>query len=266
MKPMKDKAPTRPILRYYGGKWRIAPRILAHFPPHRIYVEPYGGAGSVLLRKPPAAIEVYNDIDADIVNVFRVLRSADGARQLRQACSLTPWSRRELLSPIDRSDPVEWARQVVFRAFASRRGAPITAPPAFRHTLQRPLSAEWQRWGGQVQAFTDRLSLVTIEERDALQVMQDYDTPATLHYVDPPYMTDTRTNKRIYKQEMDLWEHSRLLEACKELRGMVVISGYQTGLYRDMLEGWHTARISAQVDSCRAATECLWMNFEPDKK
>lgn len=88
--------PTRPIMRYYGGKWRLAPWIIQHFPPHLVYVEPFGGAGSVLLQKPRSRGEIWNDLAGEIVNVFRVLRNRKKAAELERTLRLTAFARAEL--------------------------------------------------------------------------------------------------------------------------------------------------------------------------
>ncbi len=85
----------RPVLRYHGGKWKLAPWIISHFPPHRIYVEPYGGGGSVLMQKQRSYSEVYNDLWGVVVNVFRVLRDPSQAAELERVIRLTPFAREE---------------------------------------------------------------------------------------------------------------------------------------------------------------------------
>ena len=83
----------RPIVRYHGGKFLLADWIISHFPHHHGYVEPFGGGGSVLLKKGRCHFEVYNDLDGEIVNLFRCMR--DNGERLRNLIRLTPYSRRE---------------------------------------------------------------------------------------------------------------------------------------------------------------------------
>ena len=83
----------RPPVKWYGGKRYLAKRIIEQFPPHRIYLEPFGGAASVLLNKEPVEVETYNDIDLRISRLFRVLREQGGAF-VRNA-SLVPYSQVE---------------------------------------------------------------------------------------------------------------------------------------------------------------------------
>ncbi len=110
--------PARPVLRWFGGKWKLAPWILSHFPAHRVYVEPFGGAGSVLMRKPRSYCEVYNDIDCEVVNLFRVLRDPGQAARLIADLELTPFSRDEFIAAYEPAeDPAELARRLVMRSF-----------------------------------------------------------------------------------------------------------------------------------------------------
>src|SRR5580658_8708284 len=88
---------TRPVLRYHGGKFRLAPRLLALFPEHRVYTEVYGGGASVLMLKPRCYSEIYNDLDGEVVNVFRVLQNRRKAKRLEALLRLTPFAREEFL-------------------------------------------------------------------------------------------------------------------------------------------------------------------------
>lgn len=117
MKMDTAAAVTKPVLRYHGGKWRLASWIISHFPAHRVYVEPFGGAASVLMQKPRSYAEVYNDLDGEIVNVFRVLQCPEKRARLCEMLHFTPYARAEFMlawEPTD--DPVEAARRVIIRA------------------------------------------------------------------------------------------------------------------------------------------------------
>lgn len=256
-------------MRYYGGKWRIAPSIVAAMPAHEVYVEPFGGAASVLLRKPRSACEVYNDVYADVMNVFRQLR--DSGEALLRGLFLTPYSRDEYVAAYETTtDPIEAARRFVFRSTAgigsdssSRMNGFRTSLADLRHTT----ATSWQNLPETLQDVVLRLRGVIIENRPALKVMEQYDAVHTLHYVDPPYVGGTRKRKeKGYAHEMKhVDEHRELIDFLKGLKGRVMLSGYPCELYADLLKDWHCVALKGGRDQVNGATkEMLWMNFEPE--
>lgn len=199
-------APWRPALRYMGGKWRLPPWIIKHMPPHRTYVEPYGGAASVLLRKARVFQEIYNDLDGEIVNLFRVLRDSAGAAELARLVELTPWARQEFeLSYEVSPDPVEAARRTVVRSFMGfgSTAVALRRKTGFRSGSDRNGKHPARDFAGMpdaLLAICERLRGVVIENRPALQVMAASDDPATLIYADPPYVHESRSQKRVNGQ------------------------------------------------------------------
>jgi len=257
--------PQRPVLRWHGGKWLLAPWIIEHLPQHRVYVEPFGGAASVLLRKERSYAEVYNDLDDEVVNLFNVLRS-DKAEDLVEALRLTAFARIEFKDAYeDTTDPVENARRLITRAF---QGFGSNAhnkrwQTGFRANSNRSGTTparDWRNYPDQLAFTIDRLRGVTVEHRDAMEVMQAHDGAETLHYVDPPYMPETRDKGHDYNHELTKQDHADLLEFLKTLKGMVVLSGYPHSEYDDALEGWERIERKALADGARARTEVLWIN------
>ena len=218
--------PQRPVIRYPGGKWRQAPGIIALFPPHRCYVEPFGGAGSVLLRKPRAYAEIINDLNDEIVALYRVLRDPDQASELERRLRLTPFARSEFAAAYTPSgDPIETARRLIVRAAMSfgSNGQVAKEATGFRACSTRPGSTpahDWASYPDVIARFTARLSGVVIESRPAIQVMEAHDAPDTLHYVDPPYLTETRGERgsKLYGRfEMTAEQHEELAECLRSL-------------------------------------------------
>lgn len=259
-------APERPVLRYFGGKWRLAPWVISHFPPHEIYVEPFGGAASVLMRKQRAKAEVYNDLDENTVNVFRVLRDPKSARRLLRLLRKTPFSRSELqLAMAQVDDPIERARRTIVRAFQGFASQPGVDRPGFRCATavqNTTAAADWISYAKALPAFTERLAGVTIECTDGLELIGRYDSDNTLYYLDPPYAPETRRSEEDYRHEMSESDHARMLEAIRKLKGMVLISGYQSQAYADL--GWANVEVEHYANGTnsekRKRTEVLWMN------
>ena len=254
--------PSRPIVRWHGGKWRLAPWVISHFPPHRIYVEPYGGGASVLLRKDRSYAEVYNDLDEEIVNLFRIAR--DQGDELIRRLELTPFSRVEFqASYAAASDPMERARQTVIKAYMGFGSSSITRVSGFRNSCTRSGTTpahDWARYPDALRATVARLQGVVIENRDAVNVMDQHDGPETLHYVDPPYLPETRNPGHDYAHELTQEDHEALLERLTTLRGMVVLSGYPSAKYDDALKGWTRLEKASMADGARPRTEVLWLS------
>lgn len=262
----------KPALRYHGAKFRLAPWVLKHFPAHGTYVEPFGGAAGVLLQKPRSYAEVYNDLDGEMANFFRVLRDPGQRAALTEALVLTPYSRDEFdaaWEPTD--DAVEQARRLCVRAQMGFGSAGATkGVTGFRIDTKRACSTAqhlWMEYPDSLAAVGARFAGVLIENRPALEVMPQHDGPDTLHFVDPPYVLGTRvlqgSGRVYYRHEMTDDDHAELLAALRELQGMVIVTGYESDLYTDALAGWRVERTASRISACRGTalrTEVLWMN------
>lgn len=259
----KAQTVTRPLLRYYGGKWRIAPQIIAQFPAHDVYVEPFGGGGSVLLQKPRASTEVYNDLDGEVCNVFRQMR--DNGELMTRLLNLTPFSREEFdISYEPTLDPVEAARRFIFRAAAGIGSDSAFRPAGFRLSLADGKHNTAQSWGNRAEAWaaiTARLQGVIIEHRPAVDVMRAFDRAGVLHYVDPPYIHTSRRSARAkYRHEMTDADHEALAECLHGLRGSVILSGYCSPLYRRLYKDWRRVDMAARDGANNERKEVLWIS------
>ena len=269
---MSALAPARPLLRYLGGKARLAPKIVPLLPPHEIYLEPFGGAAAVLAAKPRVRSEIWNDLDGEVVNLFQVLRSGAGAALIR-AVELTPYARAEHeLSYTPTDDPVERARRLLVRSHMGHgtNGTQIQLRNGFRIdgcTGGTRVAGEWADLPEQLERWIERMRGVQLEQRPAAQLIARYDAPNVLIYADPPYLPETRsasvrwtTGKCAYAHEMGPGDHEALLAQLVAARAMVVLSGYPSPLYDDALRGWRRLELAARAHRNAPRTEVLWIN------
>ena len=262
--------PTRPILRYHGGKWMLASWVISHLPKHRIYVEPFAGAASVFLQKPRCYAEVLNDQWEEVVSLFRCLQEPHKAEELQAKLELTPFSRSELdlaCSPGICTD-VEKARRLIIRSFmgygsdSSCRGT----KPGFRSNSNRSGTTpahDWVNYPAQIAAFTARLRGVVIENRSAVSLIPQHDSPETLFYADPPYPLSTRskTGAGSYAHEMSDDDHRELAQVLRSVKGMVVLSGYPCELYDcELYPDWCRVERPAIAHGALKRTEVLWLS------
>lgn len=236
-------------------------------PQHIGYVEPYLGSGAVFFNKPKSPIETIADIDGNVVRFFKTCR--EHPEELAYAVSMTPWSREEFLNCDfcgESVNDVEAARQFAVRcwqAFGARLGDKTgwrnTVGRDKRHGPDNPTM--WKRMPEVITQVADRLRDAQIENRPALEVIEHNNGPEILIYADPPYVKSTRTlNGDQYRFEMTDDDHVRLLDVLKKHSGMVMLSGYDCEMYRDMLAGWRMECIRTKAERGVPRTECLWMN------
>lgn len=269
-------APTRPALRWFGGKWRLASWVIEYLPPHDAYLEPYGGAASVLLRKPPAKLETWNDLHGRLVNFFRVLREQPGA--LVRALELTPYARAEYDQAHVRAlDPLEDARRFFVLSWQGRVGAAgdldlsrrtsgwrYAVSPTGRVTTSnggpRYAPRDFASAAADLPLVAERFRGVQIERAPALEVVARYDRPGVLHYVDPPYFDPTADLYSRYAHPMGEAEHVEMAEALHACQGMVVLSGRPSLLYDGLFGDWRRVDRQALTDAGLLAAESLWLN------
>jgi DNA adenine methylase len=257
-------AAIKPVLKYPGSKARMASWIVSQFPIHTHYLEPYFGSGVVFFNKPPAAHEVINDLDDNVVNLFRVIR--EHGAELAALIEMTPWARAEYeLCKNERSDdPIEQARRFVVQCWQGHSSAAGGRGSGWKngglHGADQMVVETWQRVPARVRAVIERLRSVEIEHRPALEVIERYAAPETLIYADPPYPKSTRNGKLYVEDSMTDADHLALLDVLDAHQGPVVLSGYACELYDHRLRYWTRRTLDALDTKGQRKIEVLWLN------
>lgn len=272
----KHKSEKKIAFGWYGGKFSHLDFLLPYLPNDaRHFCDVYGGSAAVLINREPAPVETYNDLDSELVNFFATLRHPEMGVRLQREIALTPFSREELTlacTPEDGLGSVERARRFYVRARQTRTGLAQTSSTGRWAqcvlTSRSGMAGAVSRWIGAIDGLppiVDRLMRVQIDNAPALEVIERYDTPDTLFYLDPPYVHEARGDKHAYFGEMSDLEHMELARTLHNIKGRAAISGYRSGLYDSVFSDWH--RVDAPEKICHSVRqlrqESLWMNYEP---
>jgi DNA adenine methylase len=258
------------ILQYPGKKNSIATWIINRFPndyQSMTYLEPFFGSGCIFFRKDRSAVETINDLDKEISNLFLQIR--DNPEELVLLLMNTPWSRDEYNLSFEATDnPIEQARRCIVR-FWFTIGANVRVKNGMRFEILRNtggLSNFHVSLPGIIAQASERLkhnrnSIVQIENRNVFELIPKYNRENVFMYLDPPYLLETRKNKRIYKHELTNDEHEELLKLICCSKAKIMISGYMNDLYCKYLSGWRLEQTIAKDQANNDKTECIWMNY-----
>jgi DNA adenine methylase len=262
------------VLKYPGSKWSMTDWIISNFPAgyeKMTYCEPFFGSGAVFFNKKRSLVETVNDLDGNVVNLFKVIR--ERPEELARLIEFTPWSREEYrLSYIKTGDELEDARRFLVRMWQAI-GAKSSDITGWRSNI-KSINGNVVQWSTvlpqNIIDISSRLKhsnnrLVQIENQPAAKMIERYNRKNVFIYCDPPYVMSTRNN-RIYACEMTDADHIELLELLLQHPGPVMISGYDNEIYNTLLEGWHKITRLANCEGGQQRVEVIWMNYEPPVK
>ncbi len=258
---------------YFGSKNKLAFQLCSNLPPHTCWVEAFCGSAALTLSKHKSPIEVINDIDGEIINVFKQLR--DKQDELCRLISLTPYAKDELENARKKSDldtELERARKFLVQAMMAVNGVFGKEKGGFSYSQsysRNGRDARVNRWYNLPNRLTEvieRLRDVRIDNRNAIELVKMFiNRPATLIYLDPPYLAN-RT-KGYNNDAFDEGFHKELLKVATKARCMIFISGYENSLYEKMLtssEGWHKRTIDTITKDIKGnghtRKEVVWTN------
>lgn len=221
-------------------------------------------------------IEVYNDINSDVVNFFRCLREKQ--QELIEQLILTPFSREECKNAIIQDNSIsdiEKARRFFVKVKQLRSGCLNLDGSSWRFTRDTVRAGiaktirDWKKSIKEIEYVSNRFLLIQIENDIAIKIIERYDTPDTLFYLDPPYVKETRIDKDSYPFEMTDDDHAILYSSLKRIKGKACISGYDSKLYQDLYKDWNCYKKqfkSMASDKKSIREECLWTNYEANRQ
>lgn len=264
------------LISYVGGKSVHLKFIKPLLPVgHYHFVDAMCGGASVALNVDYPLITI-NDINSDVINLFTVLRNQYPA--FKRAIKYTPFARQEVIRCADVTDnPVEKARRFYTRALqgfgASQSqnthlgwGAQYkVVQPSGRHDKHFRVDT-WRRKYEMLDGIVEKLRGMQIDNIPVIDLLQRYDKPNTIIYIDPPYQLATRGYRTRYRHEFTNDDHQALAAAANQCRCMIAVSGYASELYSHLYQppvwNMHTAPALKNTTSKTIKTEVLWCNYK----
>ncbi len=243
----------------------MAKQIVSLLPEHKSYLEPFFGSGAVLFSKPRSAIETVNDLNDDIVNLFKDIQTQPDI--LEEKLFYTPYSRSVYETAWNEmpSNEVDRAFNFIIKSTMSH-GFRVFEKSGWKNDIagrERAYAVKhWNDLPDIVREVALRLKQVQVEQRPAMELIDRFNREEVCMYIDPPYVLSTRTREQ-YSHEMTDKDHEELLDLLTQSKAKVLLSGYDNAIYDSYLSNWERLEFPATAEHGLKRTEVLWMNFEP---
>ena len=262
----------RQILKYPGSKWNIAPQLVNLIPEHHSYVEPYFGSGAVLFNKPISNIETVNDLDSEVTNLFLCIQREP--ERLARLVMTTPFSRETYDKQFEIPDGTEcvdlYERATIFliKCWQGHGFRTNGYKVGWKNDVvgrERAYALwNWYRLPEWIIGIAERLRMVQIENRPALEVIERFNYENVFMYLDPPYVLGARSGKQ-YKHEMSDSQHEDMLKLVLQSKAKIMISGYESDMYNEYLKDWDKCYMSSCAEHGKPRTEVVWMNYSENQ-
>lgn len=266
---MKKK--IRPLIKCHGGKYYLSNWVIENFPEdyqEMTYCEPYLGGGSVFLNKEPSKTEIINDIDNKVVSIFKALRDEPG--ELTGRLKRTKYKEETFnraLKKEEFEDYIDLAITEITLRRMSRGGMKEAFSWSKRLRGGKPGDENaWETYLEQLPLSAARVEKAHIFNKKAEEIIKIWDGPNTLMYLDPPYLSTTRSAPNVYENEMSIDDHISLSETINNSKSYIILSGYPSSLYNRLYKDWNCIKKeivnhSSQKKTKSKKVECIWMNF-----
>jgi DNA adenine methylase len=247
-------------LPYIGGKRAIAKMIVDALPEHRTYCEPFAGGAQVFFAKEPSKVEVLNDLDSDLVNLFRVCKEhyEELVRYMRFTVVSRKWydilriTNPDTLTDIQRAARRLYLQKNTYAGRVDRQN--------LRTGVVQPPSFDPERIPALIEETHHRMARTTLECLPYEKVIAKYDSPETCFYVDPPYY-----GIKLYKFNLDTDDFRLMAERLAKIKGKFLLSLNDVPEVRRLFSAFHIRSIempyTAQKNAGRRYRELLIRNY-----
>lgn len=266
--------------KYFGGKNGMFNQIIKHFPKngtYNTYIEPFGGSYAIGFHTPVdriAPIEIYNDLYNNVYSLFKVLSDERWFAEFKRLCDLSYYNeqmRKDYKEDLKRDDLgiIERAFKFFYVNRSSHNGiGGFSMNRVIRRGMAKSVS-DYLSTVDRLPEIHDRLSRVTVYNRDAIEIMEKFNQPNVFMYLDPPYVLSTRSSAERYAVDMTDEQQEAFINTCIDSKAKLLISGYDCDLYNKLIDnGFTKASFTVNtIDGARnpkTKVESLWLNYEID--